>query len=260
MEMTGHMSMANAHETGNSTDDVETTTTEEELECPSKVPRLKIIHDVADCNKDQKPLQQHRTQTRSSSQPRHAPCMSHVNLDDLPTPSQLACELKELKKDLCLLAPPAAEIKDEKRNEEKDDEAVELMPSTSHNLRPASPPSSQRRFFTPDGDYARMALALHLSRRTAALEEIRQRYRPAVKAGMEEAGAQPPEASSQPEPPPPEPPLYDHEVYHSSPPSQESTGPGASQESYGGDWVDDVALELLDGWLHPAADDSDPPQ
>jgi hypothetical protein len=105
-----------------------------------------------------------------------------------------------------------------------------------------------------------MALALHLSRRTAALEEIRQRYRPAVKAVMEEAGAQPPEASSQPEPPPPEPPLYDHEVYHSSPPSQESTGPGASQELYGGEWVDDVALELLDGGLHPAGDDSDPPQ
>ncbi|EWY80020.1 hypothetical protein FOYG_16819 [Fusarium oxysporum NRRL 32931] len=176
--------------------------------------------------------------------------MGHVKLDDFLTSSQLGCGLKKLEKDLCLLAPPAAGIEDEKRNEEKDDEAIELMPSTSHHLRPASPPSFQRRFFTPDGDYALMALALHLNRRTAALEEI-----------LEEAGAQSPEASSQPEPPQPEPPqpeppqpeppqpeppLHDDEVYHSSPPSQGSTGPGASQESYGSEWVDDVALELLD--------------
>lgn len=256
MKLTDQRSMANAHETGHSTDDVEGTTTEEEPERPSKVPRLGTIPEVAVCNKGQKPLKQHCTPTRSSLPPRNAPPMSPLNLDDFSSSPQQASELGRLDSDLVILAPLAAEIGEEKRSDNKvEREARELIPSTSPDTRSESLPSSPKRFFTEDGEYELMALALHRSRSTAKLEEMRRRFRPVV---TEEGAAQPPEASTQ-SPSALNSTFHDDKVSHPSPP-QEPTGPGASQESYGGEWVDNLAHELLDGVLHPAGDDSDLPR
>ncbi|KAH8669326.1 hypothetical protein BGZ61DRAFT_537748 [Ilyonectria robusta] len=291
-EMTKRENMANAYEIGNSMDDVKVDEMEKEPEPPSKIPRLETIQEEEDeclepapkiarpdnileeaedlawemsqdleaavrhkCHKSLKPSprQQHHTVTHPPASPRHAPRMSTqaipFNLDDFPSSSQQAYGLED---DLFLSAPPAPEIDEEKSSEEKEEEAAELMPSTPHDPGPESPPSSPRRFFTPTGDHARMALALHRSRRTAALEEIQRRYRPRIKAVTEEAAAQPPEPGkslpniNQPKSsPPPYPSLHDEEGNYSSPPSQEPAIPDASQDSYGGDWVDEIALELL---------------
>ncbi|KAK7423582.1 hypothetical protein QQX98_001040 [Neonectria punicea] len=48
----------------------------------------------------------------------------------------------------------------------------------------ASPSPPPRRFFTSSGSHELMSLALHRSRRTAALEQIQQRERERIRAGM----------------------------------------------------------------------------
>lgn len=152
--------------------------------------------------------------------------MSPYDLDDFLSSSQQASELRSLENDVFILASPSSEIVEAKRR--RSGRAYAL---NAPDIRPESSSSSPRRCFTPTGDRARIAFALHLSLRTAALEEIQRRYH-----------------------------SQDGEVYHLSLPYQEPTGSGASKESYGGNWADVLALKLLDGGLHPAGDDSDLPR
>jgi hypothetical protein len=256
------------------------------------------------------------------------------NLDDFfPSSSQQARELEEDLDDDDLM-PPAplhlAPIAEEE--EEFEGEELEKSPEQPRlpvlDPAPDSPPPPPRRFFTSSGSHERMCLALQRSRRTAALEQIQQRERSRIQAGMVQRvqaesrkvvkpdgstkkpqvfpkpppqniqhnqPQQPPlktppvlqqkphtnkhsppkriETPKQPQQPPPRTSLAPHNKPHNnnnahtpkrveSPkqtppvrssqetkenqrPPQEPFALSASQESYGGDWVDDIALEFM---------------
>ncbi|KAF4466798.1 calpain [Fusarium albosuccineum] len=136
--------------------------------------------------------------------------------------------------------PPVVGSINKKRSDKDKGEVRQPTPSTSPDTKSESSPPSPKRFFTDDGDHALLAFTLHLSRRTANLEEMRRRC-PIV---VENDTAQPLEVSNQ-SPSSLNPSLPDDNLSN-SPPPKELAGPRASQESYGGDWVDDCADEL---WL-----------
>lgn len=273
-------------------------------------------------------------EARSSSPPRQEPPMSTqtilYNLDDFfPSSSQQARELEEdldnddLMPSAALNLAPIAEDEEE----EFEDAGLEKSPEQPRlpvlNPAPDSPPPPPRRFFTSSGSHERMCLALQRSRRTAALEQIQQRERSRIQAGMVQRAqtesrkvVKPPEATRRPpviSKPPPQPGLHNrpsqppiqkshvlhekphintppppkrvetpkqsqqppaettltshnnvHAPKHVEPPKQTPPAPppqenkenqkpsslepftlSASQESYDGDWVDDIALELM---------------
>ncbi|KAM0364225.1 hypothetical protein ACHAPZ_010446 [Fusarium culmorum] len=274
-------------------------------------------------------------EARSSSPPRQEPPMSTqailYNLDDFfPSSSQQARELEEDSDNDDNLIPSApthlAPIVEEEAEEFEDLEKSPEQPRLPVlDPAPESPPPPPRRFFTSSGSHERMCLALQRSRRTAALEEIQQRERSRIQAGMVQRAQaesrkiakpdqsirkpsvfsypppqhaqhnqprQPPTKTLPPPPalqqkpslnkpsppkrtetpkqlPPPrtslapqdsnvhtpkriEPPKQtpsaqrpSQETKENQRPSQEHFALSASQESYGGDWVDDVALELM---------------
>ncbi|RSL42058.1 hypothetical protein CEP53_012394 [Fusarium sp. AF-6] len=253
----------------------------------------------------------------SPSPPRQAPPMSTqailVNFDDFfPSSSQQARELEE-DDDIIPSAPALPAIVEEEEEEVLDEPEKPADPDPLPSLGPLSdsPSPPPRRFFTSSGSHEQMSLALHRSRRTAALEKIQQRERARVQAGMvaraeaesckttrppqttktapkpqqtfeKNAGGYKPRQPQIQAPPLQEkknPPHYTTKEKHNAPmttrrlgqtpkvqrtsptkpptppknnkenekppPPQPSFGPSASQESYGGDWVDEIALELM---------------
>ncbi|RGP61792.1 hypothetical protein FSPOR_9789 [Fusarium sporotrichioides] len=277
-------------------------------------------------------------EARSSSPPRQEPPMSTqailYNLDDFfPSSSQQARELEEDLDDDDDFMPSAplhlAPIAEEE--EEFEDEELERSPEQPRlpvlDPAPESPPPLPRRFFTSSGSHERMCLALQRSRRTAALEQIQQRERSRIQAGLvqraqaesrkvvkpDQSTRKPQVFAAKPSPshiqrnqprelPPktPAPPVLQQKPQnnktsppkrtetpkqlHQQPlrttlaphngnvhttkrveppkqttparrpsqeakenqrPPQEPFALSASQESYGGDWVDDIALELM---------------
>ncbi|CAG7556259.1 unnamed protein product [Fusarium equiseti] len=273
-------------------------------------------------------------EARSSSPPHQEPPMSTqtilYNLDDFfPSSSQQARELEEDLDDDDLMPSAALNLAPiaEDEEEEFEDTGLEKSPEQPRlpvlDPAPDSPPPPPRRFFTSSGSHERMCLALQRSRRTAALEQIQQRERSRIQAGMAQRAQaesrkviKPPEATrtphviSKPLPQsglhsrPPQPPIQKsqmlhekshtntpplpkrietpkqpqqppvettltshnnmHAPKHAEPPKQTPPAPppqenkenqkpsplesfalSASQESYGGDWVDDIALELM---------------
>ncbi|RMJ11324.1 hypothetical protein BHE90_009703 [Fusarium euwallaceae] len=252
----------------------------------------------------------------SPSPPRQAPPMSTqailVNFDDFfPSSSQQARELEE-DDDIIPSAPALPAIVEEEEEEVPDEPEKPADPDPLPSLGPLSdsPSPPPRRFFTSSGSHEQMSLALHRSRRTAALEKIQQRERARVQAGMvaraetescktarpqstktvpkpqrtleRNAGGYKPRQPQIQAPPLQEkknPPHYTTKEKHNAPmttrrlgqtpkvqrtsptkpptppknnkenekppPPQPSFGPSASQESYGGDWVDEIALELM---------------
>ncbi|KAL2682785.1 hypothetical protein Neosp_007240 [[Neocosmospora] mangrovei] len=253
----------------------------------------------------------------SPSPPRQAPPMSTqailFNFDDFfPSSSQQARELEE-DDDIVPSAPPPlpAIVEEEEVLNEEPEKPADPDPLPSLGPLSDSPSPPPRRFFTSSGSHEQMSLALHRSRRTAALEKIQQRERARVQAGMvARAEAESSKTTRPPQPtkpvpkpqktfeknaggykprppqvqaPPPlqgkkNPPHYTTNEKHSAPmttrrfdqppkevqraeptkplitknnkenqkpPPQPSFGPSASQESYGGDWVDEIALELM---------------
>ncbi|KAF0641213.1 hypothetical protein FPSE5266_00413, partial [Fusarium pseudograminearum] len=134
-------------------------------------------------------------EARSSSPPRQEPPMSTqailYNLDDFfPSSSQQARELEEDSDDGDDLIPPAPShlapiIEEEAEFEFEDHEKSPEQPRLPVlDPAPESPPPPPRRFFTSSGSHERMCLALQRSRRTAALEQIQQRERSRIQAGM----------------------------------------------------------------------------
>ncbi|RSM07104.1 hypothetical protein CEP52_005387 [Fusarium oligoseptatum] len=126
----------------------------------------------------------------SPSPPRQAPPMSTqailVNFDDFfPSSSQQARELEE-DDDIILSAPALPAIVEEDEEEVLDEPEKPADPDPLPSLGPLSdsPSPPPRRFFTSSGSHEQMSLALHRSRRTAALEKIQQRERARVQAGM----------------------------------------------------------------------------
>ncbi|UPL03505.1 hypothetical protein LCI18_014439 [Fusarium solani-melongenae] len=250
----------------------------------------------------------------SPSPPRKTPPMSTqailFNFDDFfPSSSQQARELEE-DDDIIPSAPaPLQAITEEEEVlDEEPNKPADPDPLPSLGLLSDSPSPPPRRFFTSSGSHEQMSLALHRSRRTAALEEIQRRERARVQAGMiaraeaessktarplqpaktvpkpqktleRNAGGYKPRPQIQAPPPLQErknPPHYTANEKHNAPrrfdqtpkevqraepaksptpknnkenqkppPPQPSFGPSASQESYGGDWVDEIALELM---------------
>ena len=271
---------------------------------------------------------------RSSSPPHQEPPMSTqtilYNLDDFfPSSSQQARELEEDLEDDDLMSSAALNLAPiaEDEEEEVEDAGLEKSPEQLRlpvlDPAPDTPPPPPRRFFTSSGSHERMCLALQRSRRTAALEQIQQRERSRIQAGMVQRAqtesrkvVKPPEATrtppviskpppqsglhsrppqlpiqkshllhekshtntpspskriktpKQPQQPPAETALTSHNNMHApkraelpkqtppapppqenkeneKPPPLESFALSASQESYGGDWVDDIALEFM---------------
>lgn len=250
----------------------------------------------------------------SPSPPRQAPPMSTqailFNFDDFfPSSSQQARELEE-DDDIIPSAPAPLPsiVEEEEVLDEEPDKLADPDPLPSLGPLSDSPSPPPRRFFTSSGSHEQMSLALHRSRRTAALEELQQRERARVQAGMiarAEAESsktnRPPQSAKtaprsqktfeknaggyKPRPPqiqapplqekknPPRPTNEKHNTpmtarrfdqtpkvqrteptksttpnnnkENQKPPPQPSFGPSASQESYGGDWVDEIALELM---------------
>ncbi|KJZ76862.1 hypothetical protein HIM_03739 [Hirsutella minnesotensis 3608] len=132
-------------------------------------------------------------------------------------------------------------------------------PARHHPAAPTPPTAIPKRFFTPSGDQERLSLAMQRSRRTAALQEIQQNNRlcPATRSP---AQLSTPHGTVRPlrplaAPPPPRKP-EPLKTAGPGPPKammqhpdrgkeNEPPPPPASQESeYGGDWVDEIALEL----------------
>ncbi|KAH7144302.1 hypothetical protein B0J13DRAFT_41967 [Dactylonectria estremocensis] len=236
----------------------------------------------------------------SPSPPRQAPPMSTqailFNFDDyFPSPSQQARELEEeIAEEHESSAPEPVQAR--KEPPQPPPPLPEPEPSLP-SPRGDSPSPPPRRFFTSSGSHELMSLALHRSRRTAALEQIQQRERERVQAGIAvrqaEARARRDKAiaaaaanrQSKPAPrpvqfeqrlpqmkPPPvakpvhkptwkpekgvdqqtpmchpqEKPLKEANKENMEPPVDRAQAPSASQESeYGGDWVDEIALELM---------------
>ncbi|KAG7403590.1 hypothetical protein Forpe1208_v016054 [Fusarium oxysporum f. sp. rapae] len=133
----------------------------------------------------------------------------------------------------------AVESNEKERSDRHEAEVGELTPSSSLDTSSESTPSSPKRFFTKDGYHECLMTALHRSRRQANLEKWRHLN------VMEGAIAQLSETKDQSQ--------YSLKSSLSgkscshSPPPDEPVSPEASQESYGGDWVDEVADELLTG-------------
>lgn len=134
---------------------------------------------------------------------------------------------------------PVAESSDKKRSEEEEEEVRESTASNPLDASSDSMPSSPKRFFTNDGENELLAVALHLSRREEKLDQ----WRRLIVNGK--VTAPPPEAQDQ-SPSSLVCSLPGKSCSH-SPPHEEPASPGASEESFGGDWVDDVADKLLGG-------------
>ncbi|KAH7140901.1 hypothetical protein EDB81DRAFT_843919 [Dactylonectria macrodidyma] len=234
----------------------------------------------------------------SPSPPRQAPPMSTqailFNFDDyFPSPSQQARELEE---EIAEEHAPSAPEPAQARQEPPQPPPPEPEPSLpSPRVNSPSPPP--RRFFTSSGSHELMSLALHRSRRTAAIEQLQQRERERVQAGIAvrqaeararrdkvlAAAAAKKQSKPAPRPvqfeerrpqmkPPPvakpvikqtwkpekgvdrQTPMHQPQTKppkgankeNMEPPVDKAQVPSASQESeYGGDWVDEIALELM---------------
>ncbi|KAM0342962.1 hypothetical protein ACHAPU_008992 [Fusarium lateritium] len=276
---------------------------------------------------------------RSPTPPHHEPPMSTqailFNLDDFfPSSTQQARELDEGPDDDLMPSAPlhlAPITEEDEFSDEESEKPVEQHPLPTLDPVSDSPPPPPRRFFTSSGSHERMCLAIQRSRRTAAREEIQQRERSRVQAGMvqkaqtesrsavkpREPVKRPPTSFSKPpvfsrpqqttqhnqprQPPfktspalqekprtntppaactetPKQPqraplkmspalcnipninihtpkagketrkqssPARQQETKENQPPPQEPFALSASQESYGGEWVDDLAYELM---------------
>ncbi|PNP54790.1 hypothetical protein FNYG_15609 [Fusarium nygamai] len=215
--------MANACKTERFIDDMERPAMEKKQGPPSKKPRWEVSGEMANRNIHQTSITSNRTGTR---------------LNNFSSSSQQANKRGQLENTIPVAMPPAAKISDKKRSDKDKGEVRQLTPSTSPDTKSESSPPSPEPFFTDDGDHALLALTLHLSRRTANLEEMRRRC-PII---VENDTAQPLELSNQSSSSL-NPSLPDDNLSH-SPPPKELAGPRASQETYGGDWVDDCADEL----------------
>ncbi|KAJ9412633.1 hypothetical protein FOXG_21850 [Fusarium oxysporum f. sp. lycopersici 4287] len=155
------------------------------------------------------------------------------------SPSSRGSKRRKLESNIPMPMLLAVERSDKERSDRHEAEAGELTPSSSLDTSPESTPSSPKRFFTKDGYHECLKTVLHRSRRQANLDKWKHLN------VMEEAIAQPPETKDQ-SPYSQKSTLSGKSCSH-SPPPDEPVSPEASQESYGGDWVDEVADELLAG-------------
>lgn len=106
---------------------------------------------------------------------------------------------------------------------------------------PSSPPNPPRRFFTSSGSNERMALALHRSRRDAAMEELWRKDRRRAPAPLKT-----PKVLKVATPTPNAKWKAQLKVEGGSQADKENSHPAASQETeYGGDWIDEAALDLV---------------
>ncbi|KAK2926413.1 hypothetical protein FoTM2_013279 [Fusarium oxysporum f. sp. vasinfectum] len=217
------LAMANGCKTEQFIDDMERPAMEKKQGPPSKKPRWEVPGKIANRNIHKTSLKRNRTGTR---------------LNNFSLSSQQANKRGKLENTIPVAMPPAAKISDKERSDKDKGEVRQPTPSTSPDTKSDSSLPSPKRFFTDDGDHALLALTLHLSRRTANLEEMRRRCPIVVENGT----AQALEVSNQ-SPSSLNPSLPDDNLSH-SPLPKELAGPRASQESYGGDWVDDCADEL----------------
>lgn len=100
--------------------------------------------------------------------------------------------------------------------------------------QPKTPSNEPKRFFTSSGSTEQLSLALHRSRRTAALEELHQKERERREAGLLLR-----QSKRQCIQPTPEQSNIDDIEKENIPPM------GDSQETeYGGDWIDDAAIDI----------------
>ncbi|KAI9159054.1 hypothetical protein HJFPF1_07061 [Paramyrothecium foliicola] len=198
--------------------------------------------------------------------------------DFFPTASQQVREIEEL--DILTprqLSPMRATPNPTPR---RVDEAVSPPKPPSAVASPLPAPKSPKRFFTASGSQESLSLALHRSRRTAALEAMQQKDRMRIEAGMlqqqqellerreraeqakklvrtEEKAVPPPRV---PQHPPTEvvlataiaeqqsPANETKENLSPQPVSEEPPAPflNASQESeYGGHWLDELPLDII---------------
>jgi hypothetical protein len=132
---------------------------------------------------------------------------------------------------------------DKKRSGKDKGKVRELTPSSLLETRSESTLSSPKRFFTDDGEEL-VTTAIHLSCRQASLEQWRRLIvmeKPTAQSPPEAKDQSPSSLKSSPS----------SKTHFHSPSFKEPGGPKASQESYGGGWLDevgdDVADELLAG-------------
>ncbi|PCD21224.1 hypothetical protein FGRA07_11751 [Fusarium graminearum] len=128
---------------------------------------------------------------------------------------------------------------DKERSGRHEAEAGELIPSSSLDTSSESTPSSPKRFFTKDGYDERLKTALYCSRRDANLKKWRRLN------SMEKDTARSLEAKDESPSPQSLSPSVKTRSY--LPPPDEFASPEASQKSYGGGWVEEIADELLEG-------------
>ncbi|EMT72387.1 hypothetical protein NOF04DRAFT_1338094 [Fusarium oxysporum II5] len=157
------------------------------------------------------------------------------------SPSSQGSKRRKLESNIPMPMLLAVEDSDKGRSGRHEAEAGDFTPSSSLDTRSESTPASPKRFFTSDGYDECLKTALHRSRCEAELDKWR------CLSVMGEATAQPPETKDQSPSSPSSPPCV--KTHSHSPPPDEPVSPKASQESYGGDWVDEVADELLPGGL-----------
>lgn len=124
------------------------------------------------------------------------------------------------------------------------------QPASKPEGPPAPPPAAPSRFFTSSGSREQLSLALQRSRRSAALEQIQEKERQRLEAGLLLRQSRHDEARQRRRlaSPPPDPDKNSFDASHSKAVlDKENIGPdmGGSQETeYGGDWVEDAAWDL----------------
>ena len=133
----------------------------------------------------------------------------------------------------------AVESCDQERSGRHEAEAREPIPSSSLDTNSESTPSSPKPFFTEDGYDECLETALHCSNREASLEKWRRLN------VMEKDIARSLEANDESLSPQSLSPFVKTRSH--SPPPDEFASPEASQKSYGGGWVEEIADELLEG-------------
>ncbi|CAM1509787.1 Fc.00g001220.m01.CDS01 [Cosmosporella sp. VM-42] len=111
-----------------------------------------------------------------------------LNFDDFfPSPSQ---QVRELEEEKVLTQPTPVrprervplEVKQVPERHPEPESEVEVEPEPEPQPNSPSPPKG--RFFTSSGSHEMLALAMQRSRRTAALEELHQKERSRLEAGM----------------------------------------------------------------------------
>lgn len=168
-------------------------------------------------------------------------------------------DFAELQPDLDMLVQPETQPKAPKQP--TTEKPIEPKPtpnpmtaSLQHNPQTPQPPP---RFFTSSGSREQLSLALQRSRRTAALEEMREKERQRRDAGAALQRSKQGKAQSR-KPPALQPAANTTPAGKAAPVSaanKENANPaldpdlyndlfGSQETEYGGDWIEDVALDL----------------